>query len=393
MNLPHLPRNVWIATLTSFLMDVSSEMIHNVLPLFLANVLGASTSTIGLIEGVADATSSLLKVVSGWVSDRFQSRKWLAVLGYGISACLKPFFYVAGSWLAVLGIRFADRVGKGIRTAPRDALIADSITPEQRGMAFGLHRAGDTAGAAVGLITALVIVLILQAQAAELSRQTFRWLVIASTIPAFLSVIALAWGAEDVPFHTLGSPPTLSLRGLKPEFKIFLLTVAIFTLGNSSDGFLILRAQERGLTVAGILGMLITFNVIYSAASTPLGRLSDHIGRKRLLIGGWLWYGMIYLGFALAQSAWHIWIVYGLYGLYYAAFEGTARAYIADLISPEQRGTAYGVFSATVGVMAFPASLLAGVLWQEIGVAAPFAAGAGLALAASGLLMFVGRKS
>jgi MFS family permease len=327
------------------------------------------------------------------VSDHFQSRKWLAVLGYSISACLKPFFYVAGSWLAVLGIRFADRVGKGIRTAPRDALIADSITPEQHGIAFGLHRAGDTAGAATGLIMALVIVLILQAQAVELSGETFRWLVVASTIPAFLSVIALAWGTQDVPFRSLGNAPRLSLRGLKPEFKVFLLTVAIFTLGNSSDGFLVLRAQERGLNVAGILGMLITFNIIYSAASTPLGRLSDRIGRRRLLVGGWLWYGIIYLGFALAQLAWHIWIVYGLYGLYYAAFEGTARAYVADLILPEQRGTAYGLFSATVGIMAFPASLLAGILWQELGAAAPFVVGAGLASVASGLLLLVGRKS
>jgi MFS family permease len=388
-----LPRNVWVTTLTSFLTDISSEMIINLIPLFLANVLGVSTAVIGLIEGIAETTSSLLKGFSGWLSDRFKGRKWLTVAGYAISACAKPFLYFAGSWVGVLAVRFADRAGKGIRTSPRDALIADSADEHQRGIAFGLHRAGDTAGAMVGMIIALLVVLATQSQALDLSQTTFQTLVLIGIIPAFVAVIVLALGAKEVHVAQSSSEKIrLSFGALNPDFKFFLLVVGIFTLGNSSDAFLILRAQERGLNVAGILGMLITFNLVYALFSSPLGALSDRIGRKRLIIGGWLVYGLLYLGFAAATTAVHIWIIYGLYGLYYAAVEGTAKALVADLIPPEQRGTAYGYYNATIGLIALPASLLAGVLWQGIGSwsgfgpSAPFIMGAVLALAASGML-------
>ncbi len=388
-----LPRNVWVTTLTSFLTDISSEMIINLIPLFLANVLGVSTAVIGLIEGIAETTSSLLKGFSGWLSDRFKGRKWLTVAGYALSACAKPFLYFATSWVGVLAVRFADRAGKGIRTSPRDALIADSADEHQRGIAFGLHRAGDTAGAMVGMIIALLVVLATQSQALDLSQTTFQTLVLIGVIPAFAAVIVLALGAKEVYSARPSSEKIrLSFGALHPDFKFFLLVVGIFTLGNSSDAFLILRAQERGLNVAGILGMLITFNLVYALFSSPLGALSDRIGRKRLIIGGWLVYGLLYLGFAAATTAVHIWIIYGLYGLYYAAVEGTAKALVADLIPPEQRGTAYGYYNATIGLIALPASLLAGVLWQGVGSwpgfgpSAPFIMGAVLALAASGML-------
>lgn len=383
-----LPRNVWAATLTSFLTDVSSEMILTLLPLFLSNVLGTPAAVIGLIEGIAETTASLLKIVSGWLSDRLGNRKWLAVAGYALSAVSKPFLYVATTWGGVLAVRFADRVGKGIRTAPRDALIADSAGPQHRGLAFGLHRAGDTAGAVVGLTIALLVVLATQSQSLELTRATFQDLVVISTIPALIAVFVLVIGAREIKKSGAknGGGIKLSFGALSREFKYFLIVIAIFTLGNSSDAFLVLRAQERGLTVAEVIAMLITFNLIYSLASGPLGAWSDRIGRERLIIGGWLIYGLIYLGFAVAGAGWQIWLVYALYGLYYAAVEGTAKAFVADLIPAEQRGTAYGLYNAVVGLMAFPASLLAGLLWQGLGPGAPFVAGAVLALVSAFLL-------
>lgn len=392
VELKTLPRNVWVATLTSFLTDISSEMITNLIPLFLANVLGVSTAVIGLIEGIAETTSSVLKGFSGWLSDKVRGRKWLTVSGYALSALSKPFLYFATSWTGVLAVRFADRAGKGIRTSPRDALIAGSIDERHRGIAFGLHRAGDTSGAVVGLVIALLVVLAIQSQALDISRETFQTLVLIGIIPAFLAVIVLAVGAKEIPFKPRAETTRLSFSALNPDFKFFLLVVAIFTLGNSSDAFLVLRAQERGLNVAGVLGMLITFNLIYAVLSSPLGALSDRIGRKRLIIGGWLVYGLLYLGFAAAQTAWQIWMIYALYGLYYAAVEGTAKALVADLIPEEQRGTAYGFYNATVGLMALPASLMAGILWQGIGSwagfgpSAPFIAGAVLALLSSVML-------
>ena len=245
----NLPRNVWVVTATSFLTDVSSDMLFNLLPLFLADVLGIKINVIGVIEGIAETTASLLKIFSGWLSDRLGARKWPTVVGYSLSTLAKPFLYAVTSWWGVLAVRVADRIGKGIRTAPRDALVADSISPEHRGLAFGLHRAGDTAGAALGVLIALLIVLATQSGNAELTRATFQTVVIVSVIPAVLAVLVLAFGAREVPVTTQREPPRLTLRGFDRRFYIFLLAVAIFTLGNSADAFLILRAQERGLNI------------------------------------------------------------------------------------------------------------------------------------------------
>ena len=389
---PRLHRNVWVTTATSFLTDISSEMIINILPLFLANVLGVHTALIGLIEGVAETTASLVKVYSGALSDRLGKRKWLAVLGYGLSTLAKPFLYFASSWGWVLGVRFTDRVGKGIRTAPRDALISGSVDKEQRGLAFGLHRAGDTAGAFIGLGIAAFIIWLTQSGAAQLTRQTFQWIVLASIVPAVLAVLVLALGAQDVEAPAKQQRP-LSLRQswnrFTPRFRAFLGVMVLFTLGNSADAFIILRGQERGLSVLGVMGMLLTFTAIYSALSSPLGALSDRVGRGKLMLGGWLVYGMIYLGFAAAQTGGQVWTLFGLYGVYYAATEGTAKALVADLAPQAQRGAAYGLYHAAVGLSALPASLIAGLLWQGIGPwagfgpAAPFLFGAGMALLAA----------
>ena len=392
-----LPRNVWAVSITSFLMDISSEMVINLLPLFLSNVLGVKTNVIGLIEGVAEATASLLKLFSGWLSDRLRARKWLAVAGYGISALSKPFFYLATGWGAVAGARWADRVGKGVRTAPRDALVADSVTPAQRGLAFGFHRAADTAGAVLGLSIALLVVWLAQSGSVGLTAATFRTLVLISLIPAGLAVITLAFGATDVPVTGAAKAPALGFKDLGRPFLLFMLVVGIFDLGNSSDAFLVLRAQERGLSVLGVLGMLITFNLIYTLISTPAGALSDRIGRRRLLIGGWLVYALIYLGFGLAQAAWHIWALYAVYGFYYGMAYGTAKALVADLAPAHLRGAAFGTYSAVLGILDLPASLIAGILWQGVGSwagfgpTAPFLFGAAMALIAAIAMIFVPR--
>jgi MFS family permease len=388
-----LPRNVWVLSATSFLTDVSSEMILNLLPLFLANVLGAGTAVIGLIEGLAETTASVLKVFSGWFSDRLGKRKWLTVAGYGISTLAKPFLYFATSWSWVLGVRFADRVGKGIRTAPRDALIADSIDESQRGLSFGVHRAMDTAGAFTGLFIAAAVVWATQASGGVLERVTFQSVVLLSIVPAALAVLVLAFGARDIPRRDeAAGAPSLTLKGFDARFRGFLLIVILFTLGNSSDAFLILRAQERGLSVLGVMGALLALNLVYTLVSSPAGALSDRIGRRRVLVGGWMIYGLVYLGFALAGAGWQVWLLYALYGVYYGMTEGVAKALVADVVRPEQHGTAYGVFNAAIGVTAFPASLIAGLLWQGLGAwtgfgpAAPFVFGAGLALLAALLL-------
>ena len=393
-----LPRNVWAVSVTSFFMDISSEMVINLLPLFLSNVLGASTGVIGLIEGIAEATSSLLKMFSGWLSDRLRARKWLAVAGYALSTAAKPFFYVAGSWPVVLAVRWADRVGKGVRTAPRDALVADNIHEGQRGLAFGFHRAADTGGALVGLLIALGVVLAVQSASVDLTRNTFQVVVLISLVPALLAVLSLAVGARDVPANSYDQQarPSIGFKGLGKRFLVFMLIVGLFDLGNSSDAFLVLRAQERGLSVAGILGMLATFNLVYTLVSTPAGSLSDRVGRQRLLVAGWLAYGAIYLGFALAGAAWHVWVLYALYGLYYGLTYGTAKAMVADLVPAELRGTAYGTYNATLALLDLPASIIAGLLWQGaggwpgLGAPAPFFFGAILAFGAA-LLMALWR--
>jgi MFS family permease len=394
-SLRRLPRNIWAVTLTSFFTDISSEMIFNLIPLFLANVLGVGTAVIGLIDGVAETTASLTKVYAGSLSDKLGQRKWLAVAGYALSTISKPFLYFANAWGWVFGVRFADRMGKGIRTAPRDALVADSIDQKQRGLAFGVHRAGDTAGAFTGLGLAALIVWLTQSGAAELTRHTFQIAVLASILPAVLAVLVLAFGANDVPGSGVKRTPSghfssslPSFEGLDRRFKLFLFVVLLFTLGNSSDSFIVLLGQKRGLDVLQIMLMVMTFNLIYASLAGPLGSLSDRIGRRRLIIGGWIAYGLVYLGLALSQAGWHVWLLYALYGIYYAATDGVARALVADLVPEARRGTAYGLYNAGIGLAALPASLIAGLLWQGAGAwtgfgpSAPFLFGAALALLA-----------
>jgi MFS family permease len=394
VTIKQLPRNVWAVGFTSFFMDISSEMVLNIVPLFLSNVLGVQTSIIGLIDGIAEAIASILKLFSGWLSDKIGGRKWLAVAGYALSALSKPFFYIASSWELIGGVRWADRVGKGIRTAPRDALVADSVTPKTRGLAFGFNRAMDKGGAVLGILIAAIAVWLTQKNNIDLSKPTFQTIVLISLVPAFLAVISLIFGAKDVEVKGQRAAPKFSLRGMGKSFNIFLVIVSIFTLGNSADSFLILRAQNLGVSVIGILIMLAVYNLIITLVATPAGALSDRIGRRKLIIGGWLVYAVIYLGFSIANQAWQVWLLYVAYGLYFGLAFGTTNAMVADLVPENLRGTAYGTYNAVIGLLAFPASFIAGILWQGIGnwagfgPSAPFAFGGTLALIAALLMAF-----
>ena len=386
--------NVFFLGLVSFLTDVSSEMIFTLLPLFLSNVLHAPTTVIGLIEGAAESIASLLRIFSGWLSDRLGKRKFLTILGYGLSTFAKPFMYIATTWDIAFGVRFSDRVGKGIRTAPRDALVADSLTPEQRGKGFGIHRAMDTFGAAVGIISAVVVVSMCQGENWALARGTYQQLVLIGIIPAVVALFIFFFVREPKreTLRDTSSPAKRGglLSGFDKRFKIFLGIIFLFTLGNSSDAFLILRAQNLGNPVLYILLMLVLFNFVYASVSTPAGILSDKLGRKRVILVGWLIYTLVYLGFALSSASWQLWLLFALYGVYYGLAEGVLRAFVADLVPIEKRGTAYGLFHGVVGITLLPASLIAGWLWQSVNPATPFLFGAGLAfLAMLGLWVLI----
>ncbi|NNF14145.1 MAG: MFS transporter [Gemmatimonadetes bacterium] len=369
-------------------------MILNVLPLFLANVLGVRVWAVGAVEGLADTTAAVVKLYSGWLSDRVGKRKWLAVAGYAISSAVKPLYLLAGSWAAVAGIRWGDRIGKGVRTAPRDALLADSSVRARRGLVFGIHRAADTAGAVVGLLITVLVVRRVQAGEALLTAETFRTLVLWSVVPAVLAVLVLAFGATDVAGSVADESrvPRVRLRGLGREFGWFVACATLFQLGNSADAFLVLRAQERGLSLTDILWVLLAFNVVYAAVAAPAGSLSDRIGRKRMLLLSWVLYSLCYLGFASARTGSHIAALYLPYAVYHGMSAGAAKALVADLVPAELRALAYGGYAAAVGLIALPASLLAGILWDGIGgwtgfgPQAPFLFGSGTAVLASMLL-------
>jgi MFS family permease len=372
-------------------------MIFTLVPLLLSNVIGATTVVIGLIGGLSESADALFRIFSGWLSDRLGKRKPLAVAGYTISTIAKPFMYLASTWGVVLGVRFGDRVGKGIRTSSRDALLADSAPPGERGKSFGFHRAMDTSGAVTGLAIAALVIYLLQGGGLELNLKTYQWLVLIGIVPAILAVVILVRSVkerEGKPSPLSRSRPGFNLiklaAGFDTRFKIFLVIMALFTLGNSSDFFVIMRAQNMGLSVFHIVLMLVLFNATYAAVALPAGRLSDRIGRKRVIAMGWGVYALIYLGFALAGEAWQAWLLFAGYGVYYGVAEGVARAFVADLVPAEKRGTAYGLYHGVVGLTLLPASLIAGWLWQAFSPEAPFFFGAGLAaLATIGMMVFI----
>ena len=384
---PRLGRNVLVLAAVSFLTDASSEIIYPLLPIFLSTVLGAGASAIGAIEGAAETTSALLKLASGWWSDRVSRRKPLVVLGYALASFVRPLVAIAQSATHVLLIRLTDRVGKGIRGAPRDALIAESVDPSIRGRAFGFHRAADHAGAVVGPLIAFAL---LQWQQIPL-----RTVFLLAAIPAVLSVIVLVVGVRETPralhVDTPAAAKAPRLRGvpLGRPFWTFFASVLLFTLGNSTDAFLILRANQLGVSVALVPVLWAALHVVKSAASVPGGILSDRLGRKPVIIAGWTIYAGVYFAFGRATEPWHAWALFLAYGLFFGLTEGTERAMVADLVGRDRRGTAFGWYNLAIGIGALPASVLFGVLWDRFGPSVAFDVGAGLAVASAVLLLAV----
>jgi MFS family permease len=377
-----LGRNVLALSAVSFFTDASSEMIYPLLPLFITTTLGASAVFVGAIEGAADSVSALLKLASGWLSDRTKRRKPLVVAGYTLASAVRPLVAIAQSATHVLLIRVTDRVGKGVRGAPRDALIADSVDPSLRGRAFGFHRAADHAGAVIGPLIAYALM-----SYAGVGVRAIFWL---AAIPAALAVITLIFGVREA------TPPALSQRSssaspapsapaapLAPRFYAYLAVLLLFTLGNSTDAFLLLRATELGVGAALLPVLWAMLHFVKSVSSTPGGILSDRRGRKPVIVGGWMVYAVVYLMFGHATDAWQVWVLFAIYGVYFGLTEGVERALVADLVPAARRGAAFGWYNLAIGLGALPASVIFGAIYDRFGAPTAFTAGAAAALLAS----------
>jgi MFS family permease len=399
---PKLGRNVIGLGAVSFFTDVSTEMIYPLLPLFLAGVLGANASFIGAIEGTAETTASLLKLLSGWWSDKVSTRKPFVVAGYLLASIVRPFTAATHSARQVLAIRVTDRVGKGIRTSPRDALLADSAAPEARGRAFGFHAAADNAGAVFGPLLAFFILRLHGVGALDTSghllpgdehamRNVF-WL---SAIPAAIAMVVLIVVVRDIPRRNGGKSAdaddgSASLGG---RFWAYLVVVLVFTLGNSTDAFLLLRANQLGVPIALAPILWALLNFVKAATGTYGGGLSDTVGRKPLIVGGWLLYAAVYYAFGWAGAPWQAWALFAVYGIFYGMTEGTEKALVADVVPKARRGAAFGWYNLAIGLGALPASLIFGWIWDRSGSSSAFVFGATLALVAALLMAIVAPQS
>jgi MFS family permease len=401
--------NVLALGLVSLFTDLSSEMMNPLLPIFIAGLvpLGLAPVYVGLMEGVAETTASLLKLVSGRLSDYLGRRKMLVVAGYGLSTLARPLMALAGlvgtPWAGgqVVGLKFLDRVGKGVRTSPRDALISDSIGPETRGLAFSFTRAMDHAGAVGGSLLAIVILFAFlgyglwrssTAKPALEEMTALRWVFALALIPGLLAVTALLWGVREIaPKRADGCNPGGKMSGtwrqLPARFYAFVGIVVLFTLGNSSDMFLLLYAWEKfGLGLVAVIGLWIALHLSKIVFSFPGGFLADRIGRRPMIWAGWTMYALVYLGFSQAQAQWQFWALFLAYGFYYGMSEGAEKALVADFVPAASRGTGYGIYNGAIGIAALPGSLLFGVFWATIGPGWAFGIGAGLAGLAAVLL-------
>jgi len=379
-----LSGNVLWLSIVSLLTDTSSEMIYPLLPFFLTSVLHAGPAFLGIVEGIAETTASLLKLASGWFSDRIGRRKTLVVTGYGVASVMRPLIAIATAPWQILVIRFADRVGKGIRGAPRDALIADSVSPHQHGTAYGYHRAADHTGAVLGPLLAASLLVLLPGE--------YRIVFALAAVPALLSVIVLVFKVHEPRAQAQARRPEFQgLAGLGRRFHVFLAVVLLFTLGNATDAFLLLRAQDLGVPLAAIPLLWGTFHVSKVLFSLIGGRVADQFGARPAIVTGWIVYAAVYCGFAFASRPWQIWLLFLVYGLFYGMTEAPEKALVAAEVQPHRRGAAFGAYHFAVGIGALPASVLFGVIWQALGAPAAFLFGAGLAIVAAAAMLLLVR--
>jgi MFS family permease len=387
-----LPPTVLALSVVSFLNDTSSEIIYPLLPAFLFLTLGATPFAIGLIEGLAESVASILKVFSGYLSDRFGKRKFPVFLGYSLAAVMRPLLAFVVSWPQVLVVRTMDRVGKGIRGAPRDALLAGETAEEDRGKAFGFNRAADHLGAVVGPVVAYLLLTYLAADPESPTALEYQRVFLYAAIPVAIGLFVIVFFVHEKPAEQIEgetNPIKFSLREFDGNFKRFLLIIALFTLSNSTDAFLLLRAEQAGIAPAmlPILWMVLHFSKVFS--SLIGGELSDKIGRKAMIVSGWGVYALVYLGFAFVESPWQAWALFVAYGTYFGLTEGAEKALVADLVEDEKRGTAFGFYNLAFGITVFPASLLFGLLWYEFGAPVAFIASACVSLLAAVSFLFL----
>lgn len=372
----NIPRTAWLLGFTSLFADLSSELVYPLIPIFLTVTLGAPVTVVGLVEGIAEAIAYATRPAAGRWSDAAGARKPFVVAGYGLAAVGKLLLFVAPAWGVALAGRAVDRFGKGLRNPARDALLADVTTPADRGRIFGFHRSFDTLGAVIGPLVALTIL-------AAIGEENLRWAIGIAVIPAAISVLVVLRVPERRAPRPADGQPAARLRDLPAAFWLFLGSTAIFMVGNSSDAFLILRAKDLGLATTAVVLAYVLYNAVYALAAYPLGSLSDRVPRPALLVGGYLVFALVYLGFAAAGSGGAAWLLFAIYGVYIAATEGVMKAFVADLAPPSVRTTALGLFQGITGGLILVASLLAGILWDRIGPSAPFFFGAAAALLAA----------
>lgn len=389
----NLSPNVLALSIVSFLNDTSSEIIYPLLPAFLALTLGATPFAIGLIEGFAESVAAFLKLFSGYLSDKFSRRKLPVFLGYSLASLTRPLLAFVTSWQQVLFVRVTDRVGKGIRGAPRDALLADSVSAEKRGLAFGFNRAADHLGAVFGPITAFILLSYFADDPNNPTARDYRQVFLFASVPVALGLFVIVFFVKEKK-HEIHSeanvtPIKLSLKGFDGNFKRFLIVIAIFTLSNSTDAFLLLRAEQAGIPVAvlPLLWMLLHFSkVVFSLIG---GDLSDRVGRKKMIFAGWIVYALVYAGFAFVETAWQAWALFFIYGAYFGLTEGAEKALVADLVEPEKSGTAFGFYNLAFSITVFPASIIFGALWNQFGATTAFLTSAAISIGAALLLITV----
>jgi MFS family permease len=376
---PGVKRPVFVLGIVSFLTDVSSEMVYPLVPLFLTSTLGAPLVAVGLIEGLAEGAASVFKTAGGWLSDRLRVRRPLVIAGYALSAASKPLMAAAYVWPVALLVRFGDRTGKGIRTAPRDALVADVTPPELRGRAFGFHRAADTLGAVTGPVAALGLLAAFD--------DSFRLVFIVAFAPAVAGVALLSLVRERPPGAAEAAAAASGWRDLGAGFYVFLAVSLLFALGNSSDAFLLLRAKNVGLGNTEVVLGYVLFNLVYATVAMPAGIASDRLGRRGVIGLGFAIFAAVYVGFGLAGGGAAIWPLFAVYGLYMAMTEGVGRALVVDFVPAERRATALGLYQGAMGAMILLSSVIAGALWDVVSPSAPFFLGGATALAA--LVLFL----